>query len=136
MFFDHTRFCGDVLEMLRGGVNMHSKYLIRLLDETFSGFNEYVRSDDNLFDQDSIHGVFAALAHFVKENAVSEQQWKAMAALIGEIVGGRDANLDNAACTCFLENLASRDHPLGAFLTGEPLAYWKAWSDDLEVGGD
>ena len=34
--------------------------------------------------------------------------------------------IENAAWTCFLENLAKQSHPLHSLLRGEVLAYWSA----------
>lgn len=43
------------------------------------------------------------------------------------MVGGPDRELDEAACTCFLENLATPDHPLSSHLAGPALRYWTDW---------
>lgn len=101
--------------------------LVRRLEQAAPGFLRYVESDGNLFPTDNVHGVFAACSHFVREQPVSRQSWQALAGLMNEIVGAEDEELDNPACTCFLENLANLHHPLGAFLRDGALAYWDHW---------
>ena len=102
-----------------------------MLDGTAPGFRGYAESDGNLFDRDSVRGLFAAFGHFVRERLPAPPVWPAVAELVNRVVGGPDADLDNAACTCFLENLASRDHPLDQLLRGEALAYWRRWCDGV-----
>jgi len=102
-----------------------------MLDGAAPGFRRYAESDGNLYDRDSVHGLFAACSHFVRELPPARAVWPAVAELVNRVVGGPDADLDNAACTCFLENLASRDHPLDQLLHGEALAYWRRWCDGV-----
>ena len=101
--------------------------LIAVLEQALPGFAVYVRSDSNLFDRDDVHGVFAACAHFVREHPVAAGSWKALASLLNDAVGGADQELDQAACTCFLESLAAPDHPLRALLRDRALDYWNQW---------
>ncbi|MCK5945023.1 MAG: hypothetical protein KAI24_23750 [Planctomycetes bacterium] len=103
--------------------------VISMLDRAAPGFRRFAESDGNLFDRESIHGLFAACSHFVGERCPSPSVWPAVAQLLNRVVGGPDAGLSDAACTCFLENLASRDHPLGPLLRGEALACWQRWCD-------
>jgi len=106
---------------------MTSNDLVARLDAALRGFQAYVRSDDNLFDPDSVHGVLAACSHFVREKLVEPAGWKALAELLNEMVGGNDKELDEAACTCFLENLAAPAHPVRTHLRGAALTYWVRW---------
>jgi len=105
--------------------------LLSMLDRAAPGFRGYTESDGNYFERDSVHGLFAAFSHFVRDRCAPPTVWSAVAELVNRVVGGPDADLDNAACTCFLENLASRDHPLDPFLRGEALAYWRRWCDGV-----
>lgn len=102
-----------------------------MLDRVVPGFRGYAESDDNLFDRDSVHGLFAACSHFVRDLRAPRTVWPAVADLVNRVVGGPDPDLDNAACTCFLEHLARRDHPLDRLLRGEALAYWRRWCDGV-----
>jgi hypothetical protein len=103
--------------------------LLSMLDQAAPGFRDFAASDDNDLEQDSVHGLFAACSKFVGSRHASPAMWPAVAELLNRVVGGSDPDLDNAACTCFLENLASRDHPLDPLLRGEALAYWRRWCD-------
>ena len=103
--------------------------LVQRLDSAVPGFASFVESDDNLFSSDTAHGVFAGCSDFVQDRKVSIQSWTALAELLNEAVGGSDEDMDNAACTCFLENLAAKTHPLGPFLRGEALMHWNRWCD-------
>ena len=105
--------------------------LLSMLDRAVPGFRVYAESDDNLFDRDSVHGLFAACSHFVRERYAAPTIWPEVADLVNAVVGGPDPDLDNAACTCFLESLASRDHPLDPSLRGHALAYWRRCCDDV-----
>ncbi len=102
-----------------------------MLERAAPGFRGYAESDGNLFDRDSVHGLFAAWSHFVRNGCAAPTAWPAVADLVNGVVGGPDANLDSAACTCFLEHLASCDHPLDQLLRGEALAYWRRWCDGV-----
>jgi hypothetical protein len=100
---------------------------LALLERAAPGFRAYAESGENDFDRDSVHGLFLACSFFVQEREIAPATWEALAELVNQVVGGDDDELDNAACTCFLEGLAERDHPLDALLRGEALAYWRSW---------
>jgi hypothetical protein len=104
---------------------MATAALIDQLDVSLPGFRAYLESGDNFFENNNAHGVFAACSHFVRNYPPTEQSWRAMATLINSIVGSADADLDEAACTCFLENLACIDHPLRSLLNDKAAAYWQ-----------
>jgi len=101
--------------------------LIRELDRALPGFGEYCVSPDNLFDTDSLCGVFAACSHFVRDRPVSNASWRHVAQVVNQIATTSDKAATEAAFACFLENLAAMSHPLKAFLRGEALRYWNAW---------
>jgi hypothetical protein len=73
------------------------------------------RGDDGSFNA---YGVFAELASFLPERMTLGER-AALGALVSECAG-RDDDLGNAACTCFIECVAGR--PAGAgllpYLTG------------------
>lgn len=101
--------------------------LISDLDRAVPGFRTHLVSDENYFDRENAHGVFAACSHFVGNHPVRPESWERLAAIVNRLVGGEDAELDNAVCTCLLENLASPTHPLKPLLCGAALAYWLGW---------
>ena len=103
----------------------------RRLEEVAPGFRRYVESEDNLFSTDGAHGVLAACSDFVREHPARDGWWKGLAAFANNAVGGGDQELDEAVCTCFLENLAGRNHPLDQLLRGEALVYWRRWCDGV-----
>lgn len=108
-----------------------AEHVLAMLDRVAPGFRGYAESTDNLFARDSVHGLFAACSHWVTAGHTPHGVWHAVADLLNRVVGGPDPDLDNAACTCFLENLARRDHPLDPLLRGEALAYWRRWCDGV-----
>ena len=58
---------------------------------------------------------------------MTQSSWRSLAGLLNDTVGDSADDLDgliNAACTCFLENLATEEHPLRPLLRGEALADW------------
>ena len=107
--------------------------LIAVLDRAVPGFKRYTESDENLHSTDSFHGVFSACTSFVWETRVAEESWRSLAQLLNELVRGHnDDGVENAACTCFLENLADRTHPLRPFLRGKALDHWMRWEPPAE----
>jgi hypothetical protein len=83
--------------------------------EALPGFSTYVGSNENLFCADSICGVFSACSTFVRERTIPSESWLALAMIINAAVVDASTPLSEAACTCFLENLADFRHPLRAF---------------------
>lgn len=110
---------------------MDAQTLISQLDATAPGFRIYAESAKNDFPTGSLHGVLAACSHFVREQSVTAGCWQGLAAFANRTVGGGNHDLEEAMCTCFLENLAARDHPLDDLLRGEALAYWRRWCDGV-----
>jgi len=101
--------------------------LISDLDRNVPGFAEYLESDANLFGVETPAGIFAACSHFVRNRPLDPGGWQALAQLLNDAVAGQDQAVAEAACTCFLENLAATDHPLKPFLIGDALRYWEQW---------
>jgi hypothetical protein len=101
--------------------------LIDELDRAAPGFRAYVVSDENDFENHSVHAAFAACSQFVRRRPLGFDSWERLAALANRLAGGDDAELDNAVCTCFLENLASPAHPMKPLLRGPALACWEQW---------
>jgi hypothetical protein len=106
---------------------MDAPTLVADLERVLPGFSRYFESDDNLFDRDTAHAVFAACSHFAEGNEVAPQSWPLLGEFLNEVVSGPDDVMSEAACSCFLENLANARHPLKRFLRGEALRYWEHW---------
>ena len=105
-----------------------SSTLLDCLDQILPGFRQYMRNE-GLFDSASLHGVFASCSHFVRNQPQTVETWMRLAVLLNSFVDGSDSRLDNAASTCFLENLAEPGHPLGPLLKGKAREFW------TELGG-
>ena len=101
--------------------------LQNVLDKAAPGFSEYCGSEANLFASDNVGGVFAACSTYVQARPFPPSTWRAIAEFLNRVVGGADDDLDNAACACFIENLAKPQHPLRSLLTGQALAIWEQW---------
>ena len=109
------------------------KPLVQQLDQLIPGFESYAFDDDeNLFLQDgelTAHGAFSAFSTYFREKSRSLEpdQLAGIGRVVNQIVGGPDKDLDNAACTCFLENLAGDYPQLESELLGDARRYWDAW---------
>jgi hypothetical protein len=97
--------------------------LLEDLESALPGFRAYVLSSENLFDRDTYHGLFGAASHYAQDHPPAS--WEGIAGVLNRVVGGDD--VDNAACTCFLENLAAPGHPLRPLLRGDALTHWIEW---------
>ena len=106
---------------------MPRERLISDLDRSVPGFAEFIGSDANPFVADTPAGIFAACSHFVRSRTLDPGGWQRLAHLLNDAVAGPDDEVAEAACTCFLENLATTDHPLKSFLIGEALRVWEQW---------
>ena len=97
--------------------------------EYWSGPSNYSRNDDGSF---TLHGVFIEFTHFFRERhaALPADRVAALGAFVSECMApADDGPLDNAAATCFVENIAGEpcDRNLSPHLTGEARRYWLAW---------
>ena len=110
---------------------MPRERLILDLDRSLPGFAEYLGSGANLFASATPAATFAACSHFVRNRPIDSEHWRALANLVNDAVAGPDEALAEAACTCFLENLAAPDHPLKPYLIGDALRYWQQWESAL-----
>ena len=86
--------------------------LIEELNSLVPGFNQYWESDEASFNfgtESTIHGVFSDFSHVVisKIGKGSLQNPEQVFAFIEAAVASK-GELSNAACTCFLENIANR----------------------------
>ena len=106
---------------------MDAQSLLFELDRALPGFADYCASAANLFDTNSLCGTFAACSHFVSDRPIPTERWSRLAAILNRVVPGVDHAVSEAACTCFLENLAEPSHPLKVHLEGEALRYWNSW---------
>ena len=82
--------------------------LITLCPDFTSALDEsdFIREDGTL----SVHGVFAVFSHYVANRLVCEPNpslGKVFEYVESKLTGD-DSEIDNAACTCFLENLMNR----------------------------
>ena len=89
--------------------------------------NYYVGGDGTC----TLHGVFAEFSSFFKAgaNELTDEQCKQIGEFVSSCMKTPGTNLDNAAATCFVENIAG-DPPakkLRPFLTGEALNYLENW---------
>lgn len=93
-------------------------------DDPGNGF----RADDGTF---TLHGVFAAYTSFFRERHASlpADRIATLGAFVSQCMASADADLDNAAATCFLENIAGEecDRELAPHFSGEARRYWQAW---------
>lgn len=106
---------------------MSHRAIIARLDGCAAGFNRHVVSADNLFARESPHAIFAAFSDYVRM-ADTVVAWPEVARYVNGIVDDAGGEFDNAVCSCFLENLAERDHPLERHLTGPARRYWDCWT--------
>lgn len=89
------------------------------------------RDDDGMF---TVHGVFAEFSEFFRERhaEVPRDRVALLGALVSECMSSGNADLDNAAATCFVENVAGElcGRELSSHLSGEARRYWQAWGGD------
>jgi len=82
----------------------------------------------------TLHGVFAAFSHFFRgaQGVLSERQIQRVGELVSSAMREPHSALDNAAATCFLENIAEDPAALRIrpYLDGAALAYVKACSGE------
>jgi hypothetical protein len=107
---------------------MESIALIAELERALPGFGDYYSDPtENLFDSGTLCAVFSACSSFVRERPVAAESWPLVADILNRAAASPDENLAEAACACFLENLADTGHPLRRFLEGKALEFWVDW---------
>jgi len=118
---------GPVIADVRCLQGMSPDELLSRLSDLLPGLNAHWYSADNCFRHDdsssTLHGVFAACSHYVRGNwtELSTSQWAALGSLVSDCMVRAGSDLDNAAATCFLENLAHEpcSSTLAGYLSGE-----------------
>ena len=110
--------------------------LVQIASEFLSAWN----NEDNLFiDKDgsfSVHGVFAKFSSFICDNfdLLDENSRKKLFDYIEECVNTdihSESGVSNAACTCFLENLAGEgtlSNKILKYLGVESKKYFDKWN--------
>jgi hypothetical protein len=115
---------------------MTPQELLNRLVALFPDFRAYWDDPGNCFRDDdgsfTLHGVFAEFTSFYRERHASfpPDRVAALGAFVSECMASADADLDNAAATCFVENIAGEecDRELARHLTGEARRYWQTWA--------
>jgi hypothetical protein len=84
------------------------------LGKVVPGFGNHWAKGDSLFitssGEFSVHGVFSECSHFVRANfgSLPPEAVQSLAGFLSDCLEGKlGADVDNAAATCFLENLAA-----------------------------
>jgi hypothetical protein len=122
---------------------MTPQSLLDRLVALFPDFRAYWDDPGNNFRDDdgsfTLHGVFCQFTSFYKERyaALPAERIAALGAFASECMApADDSPLDNAAATCFVENIAGEacDRKLSPHLTGEARRYWQAWGGRAEPG--
>jgi len=109
--------------------------LLERLIELFPGFASQWNAPSNCFlDDDGSFcycGVFAAFSQYFREQyeRLPTDRIMALGEFLTECMAIPDSELDVAAATCFLENVARErfSSNFKQFLLGEPLAYFSQW---------
>jgi hypothetical protein len=103
-------------------------------------FDSYWKSPENPFRSDdgdfTLHGVFAELSHCLKDvfSNLEESRRMALFALVEKCVltdFNSDNGVSNAACTCFLENLAGEgalSEAIALYLGPSSKAHFDEWN--------
>jgi hypothetical protein len=119
------------------GVRVTPQALLDRLTALFPDFRAYWDDPGNCFRDDdgafTLHGVFAEFSSFFRERhaVLPVDRVATLGAFVSDCMESADADLDNAAATCFVENIAgdSCECVLSPYLTGEARRYWQAWGD-------
>jgi hypothetical protein len=116
--------------------------LLDRLTALFPDFRAYWDDPGNCFRDDdgpyTLHGVFAEFTGFFRERhaVLPHDRIAALGTFVSECMApANDGPLDNAAATCFVENIAGEpyDRELSSHLTGEARRYWQAWGGSAEA---
>src|SRR5690349_4136355 len=109
--------------------------LLERLVALFPDFAAVWDDPDNCFrDEDgsfTLHGVFSEFTGFFREcyETLPPDRVAALGAFVSESMASADADLDNAAATCFVENIAGEPcgRDLARHLAGPAREYYRAW---------
>lgn len=121
---------------------MKPRELLRKLFAILPGFEACWNSADNNFVDETgrctLHGVCAQLSRYVEDNyqTLASAEWKELFDEIEFHIRGSEgpeAELDNALCTCFLENISST--PAGeaakAWMGPKSRRFFDAWHEGM-----
>jgi hypothetical protein len=119
----------------RAEAPMTSQALLDKLFALFPDFRAYWDDPANCFrgkdGSFTVHGVFAQFSGFYQERhaTLPSDRVEALGTFVSACMESSDKRLDNAAGTCFVENIAGEpcDRELSQHLTGEARRYWRAW---------
>jgi hypothetical protein len=114
------------------------KDLVRILP----GFAPAWESPGNCFLDDdgsfTYHGLFSELGHYVRDNfeEIEEREREELFGFIESCVSNdtqSEDELDNAVCTCFLENVASEPLPpeLRKYMGRKSLTFFNEWDNPV-----
>jgi hypothetical protein len=114
---------------------MAPEELLNRLTGLFPRFRTYWDGEDNCFrDSDgsfTLYGVFSEFTDFFREqySSLPPDEIARLGAFVSDCMSSKDWDLDNAAATCFVENIAGEecDRDLRGHLFGPALDYWRAW---------
>lgn len=117
--------------------NTTPEQLLTALIRMFPSFQAHWDEDDNLFRDDgvyTVHGVFSLFSWYVRDHfaAMSEAKRVELAQFAESCISDDDTDLvDNAVCTCFLENLAGEPpaNLVRLYLLPKSLAYFSDWDN-------
>jgi hypothetical protein len=114
---------------------MSPQELLDRLTELFPDFASHWNRPQNCFRGDdgsfSHCGAFAEFSHFFQNHyeRLPKVRIKALGLLLIDCMKVPDSELDTAAATCFLENVAGErfSDDFRKYLDAEPLAYYSQW---------
>jgi hypothetical protein len=114
--------------------------LLKALVQIVPEFAQHWGRPDNCFLKNngsfSVHGVFAELAMYLKDSfwKMSDVQGRALFEFVETCVltdPNSDSGVSNAACTCFLENVAGEgdlSRAIGPYLGTKSKEYFDKWN--------
>ncbi len=118
-------------------MRVNPETILEQLSAIFPDFAIQWAQDDNLFmKQDGMFtfcGLFLEFTQYMRESfsKASKHQLLALFSLIERCVSDSNDDLDTAACTCFLENIASERElsvTVQAYLGSNSKAFFDQWN--------
>ena len=121
---------------------MSPQALLDRLVALFPDFRAHWDDPGNCFREEdgsfTLYGVFAEFSGFFRERyqSLPAERVAALGAFVSECMASDDAELDNAAATCFVESIAGEecDRDVARHLSGEARRYWQTWGGRAEPG--
>lgn len=122
-----------------GDASMTPDELVGRLVELFPDFaahrDEARREPDEDDDASTLCGAFTEFSDYFRERyeELPPVRLQALGWVLAECMAEPDSELDEAAATCFLENVAAeRFHAdFERFLIGRPLEFYAQWGEEL-----